>query len=375
MNARERFHAVMEFGQPDRLPLWEFMGFWPETVDRWHKEGLPANVQNKDYYLGGRRLDTGNSTIGLKEYFGFDRVESVPLDFNFVPPFKRIVIEEDEQTQVVRDECGLTKKVFKNGSAMPHFIDFPIKSRQDFLEIKERLEPTSSERYPADWDELVRASSERDYPLYLICRGPFAFCRDFMKFDQFMMVTATDGEWIREMMAFQVDFMIGLWERALSDLEIDFVYIGEDMAYKMGPMISPAMGRDLLLPLYKKLTEFLRAHGVRHIIVDSDGDIRSMIPVLLEGGVTGILPIERTEGCDPVELRKQYPRLRMIGGLDKKIIAQGGEAMQNEVREHVGPLAASGGYIPGYDHSVHPLTSFDIYCEYLSELKGQIANA
>ena len=64
--------------------------------------------------------------------------------------------------------------------------------------------------------------------------------------------------------------------------------------------------------------------------------------------------------------------MESVGGLDKKIVAQGGEAMRREVRDRVAPLAASGGYIPGYDHSVHPLTSFDIYCEYLSELKRQI---
>ena len=47
MNARERFHAVMQFKPFDRLPLFEFAGWWDKTTERWHKEGLPADVTDR----------------------------------------------------------------------------------------------------------------------------------------------------------------------------------------------------------------------------------------------------------------------------------------------------------------------------------------
>jgi len=369
MNGRERFHGVMNFEPVDRTPFWEFMGFWPETIDRWHAEGLPAEVQLRDYYLGGDHIQSPDAVVDPKEYFGFDPVASIPIDFNPFPAFEPLVLAEDERTRTVRDEVGVTKRVFKSGSAMPHYVDFPLKTRRDFLAFKERLDPASPGRYPADWAEKVRAWKNRDFPLYLICRGLFAFGRDFMKFDELMMALLLEPAWIREMMEFQTDFMIRLWERALGEMEVDFVYIGEDMAFKNGPMLAPALARELLLPCYRRLTAFLRAGGVRHIIVDSDGDVRTLLPILLEGGVTGILPVERTGGVHPLKLRQEFPKLQMIGALDKQAIARGGEALRREVREVAAPLARQGGFIPGFDHSVHPLTALATYREYLEELR------
>ena len=350
MNDRERFHAVMNFEKPDRLPLWEFMGYWPETEDRWAEEGLPKGT---DY----------------RAHFGYDRVEAVGIDFNPVPAFEIEVLEEDEETRVVRDEVGVTKKEFKYGSKMPHYIDFPLKTRDDFHAFAERLDPTSPERYGADWDARVEQYKRRDYPIYLICRGLVAFERDFMDFNQLMMTFLTDRDWIEEMMDFHTDFIMRLWERALRDLDVDFVLLGEDMAFKNGPMISPELAKELLVPRYRKLSAFFRDHGVRHFIVDSDGDIRSLIPLFLESGVTGVLPLEANAFCHPVELRAQFPRLQMIGGLNKQIVALGGEAMEREVREKVEPLVNSGGYIPGFDHSVHPETSLKVYEAYLDLLR------
>mgnify|MGYP003343969566 CR=1 FL=1 len=47
MNTRERFHAVMGFRPFDRLPVLEWAGWWDQTVDRWHSEGLPADLTDR----------------------------------------------------------------------------------------------------------------------------------------------------------------------------------------------------------------------------------------------------------------------------------------------------------------------------------------
>jgi len=44
MNQVERFRAVMEFKPIDRLPLFEFAGWWDKTLERWYKEGLPSHL-------------------------------------------------------------------------------------------------------------------------------------------------------------------------------------------------------------------------------------------------------------------------------------------------------------------------------------------
>ena len=97
MNARERFHCTMNFERPYR-PFYWGMDFWLETLDRWHKEGLPKDADPRDY-------------------FGLDKIEFAPVGFNFLPFFERATLEEDELTRTVQDETGCVKREFNYGSA------------------------------------------------------------------------------------------------------------------------------------------------------------------------------------------------------------------------------------------------------------------
>jgi len=47
MNAREKFLSVMGFEPNNETLLWEF-GYWPETLRRWYKEGLPYKARRPE---------------------------------------------------------------------------------------------------------------------------------------------------------------------------------------------------------------------------------------------------------------------------------------------------------------------------------------
>jgi uroporphyrinogen decarboxylase len=350
MNNRERFLSVLQFEKPDWFPVMEYMGFWNEVVSAWNEQG--HNFQTVDE---------------IHEHFGLMRPHYVPINFNFVPPFEVRIIEETDRHITMIDEQGCTKKVEKRSSAMPHYLDFPIKGRRDFEAIRERLNPFDV-RYPADWDSLVKQYARRDYPLGLLIRGPFAFCRDFVHFERLMMMVYDDIDLIRDMMNFQVDFTIQLWDKAVREIDVDFVYLGEDMAYKNGPMFSPDILNELVAPLYHKLSDFFKSNGIRNFILDSDGCALKLLPMYIENGITGILPVERAAGMDPVKIRKEYPKLQMIGGVDKLKIAEGGAAIDSEIAKIRG-VVKSGGYIPSFDHSVPPIVSYHNYTVYMNKLK------
>jgi uroporphyrinogen-III decarboxylase len=149
----------------------------------------------------------------------------------------------------------------------------------------------------------------------------------------------------------------------------------EDMAYKTGPHLSPAMFRRFMLKPYQKITSCLRDHGVDLIFVDCDGNPEALVPLWLEGGVNGIYPLERAAGVDPVEWRRKYGReLRLIGGIDKRAMAAGPEAIDAEL-EHVAPLLQDGGYIPWCDHLVPPDVPLQNYLYYLERMKEATAAA
>jgi uroporphyrinogen decarboxylase len=117
-----------------------------------------------------------------------------------------------------------------------------------------------------------------------------------------------------------------------------------------------------------RVTDALRAHGVDTIIVDSDGNNDSLIPLWLEAGVTGLRPFEIAADCDPVATRRQYGRDLVIqGGIDKRALGVGRETIDREVLSKVPWLCLQGGYFPQVDHLVPPDVSLDDY-RYYSEL-------
>ena len=83
-------------------------------------------------------------------------------------------------------------------------------------------------------------------------------------------------------------------------------------------------------------------------------------------------PFEIAAGMEPLPIRKRYGhRLAMIGGIDKRAVAEGGDAMRSEVMRKVPPLLQDGGYVPCIDHATPPDTSFAnhrAYVELVREL-------
>ena len=95
------------------------------------------------------------------------------------------------------------------------------------------------------------------------------------------------------------------------------------MAYCAGPLISPKMFRQFMIPRYRRITDLARSRGIDTIFVDSDGDVSQLIPLWLAAGVNGVYPMEVAAGMDVVALRRQYGKdLLMTGGIDKRVLAQ-----------------------------------------------------
>jgi uroporphyrinogen decarboxylase len=139
-----------------------------------------------------------------------------------------------------------------------------------------------------------------------------------------------------------------------------------------GPLVSPDQFREFALPHYQRVCAWLRGQGIQHIGLDSDGDISSLIPIWLDGGINMLWPFEVQSGMDVVEVRRTYGHdLVIMGGIDKRAVAQGGTAMRAEV-DRVMPLVEDGGYIPELDHSVPPDVSWPAFCEYLGYLTHRL---
>ena len=133
-------------------------------------------------------------------------------------------------------------------------------------------------------------------------------------------------------------------------------------------MLSPAMCREFLLPVWRKWGEIIRANNIPLYAVDSDGFIGELIPLWIEAGVNACDPVEVAAGNDIVEFRKRFGRnMAYRGGVDKRAMAKGGQTIENELRR-IEPVIRDGGFIPGCDHGVPHDVSWPDYVNYVSLL-------
>jgi hypothetical protein len=364
MTARERWLATADFRAVDRaflLPPWA----WGETLKRWESEGLPAGSN-------------------LEERFGTDHADEGPVRFHndygtpyLFPPLERKILSETEEWRVVRDECGNTMRIFKDhrGLSMPQWVEYPVTNRQDWETlVKPRFDWRSPERAPQG--ERLRLYAERmkncDFPLGLWAASLYGWPRCLMGVERVSTMFYDDPSLIHEMCEHIAEFAVNLLTPVLSAVQFDFAFIWEDMAGKSGPLCSPDTYREFMLTPLKRVTDLLRRHGVRHIIVDSDGNSNPLIPLWLEAGVNGLRPFEIAADSDPVGVRRQYGRDLIIqGGIDKRALAKGREAIEREVLSKVPWLCLQGGYFPQVDHLVPPDVSLENYT-YYSRLLRQV---
>ncbi len=405
MTTRERFLKCMRFEPVDQPPNCE-MGYWGQTVERWFSEGMPKEAYPWDY-IDKRAIKSDHVTIkrGLRDYeppmseveflavrgpfyghgyFGIEPRPCLPLKLGPIPSFKVRVLEETDRNTLYRNGHGILRKALKKGTvrgtrmSMDTYIDFPVKEREDFEKMKERYDPHDPRRYPSNWQQIVEYYHERDVPLCLVPNatvGFYSMARWWMGTEGISKAFFTKPKLVHEVMDFIADFTIEVTRKALHDIRPDYFNFFEDFAHKGGPHVSPRIFKEFMLPRYKRVTDFLRKHGVDIIWLDSDGNIEVLIPLLIEAGITCIWPLEAAAEMDPRKIRSEYGHdIALSGGIDKRAIAQGKESIEREVMSKVPQLVADGGYIPTLDHSFPPDISYENFLYYIKvKLKAMTA--
>jgi len=374
VNRRERYLETILFGAPDRVPL---LPGWPRksTLEAWRRQGLPQDQ---------RHLAALRETLGLDEDLRAHGLPDPGASFQMIPQFEEKILEHRDGHYIVQDWKGNVCEIsdafdveyLRKGIdfVTRRWIKLPVENREDWEAMKTRYDPADPRRYCAGFDARCQALSDRNDIVRIHVNGPFWQLREWVGAEQLCLLFLTDPEWVREM----IDFWTGFVSRVLAEIlrrtSIDVFSMSEDMAYKGYSFISPEMTREFLAPSYRQWIEQARAGGAQVFDMDSDGYIGDLIPVWIEAGINCCNPVEVAAGCDVVEFRRRFGRkMAYVGAMDKRLIARGGAALENEVRRIVPAMLKDGGYIPSCDHGVPPDISwpnFVAYTRLLAELTG-----
>ena len=354
MNDLQRFLACMEYKPVDHVPVWAWGG-WPETNERWKREGYdPERFEPTS--ICDRRISFG--------HWWFPN-----------PPFERKVIEENARHVVYINHEGILMKERRDNpwSSMPQFLKFPVETRAEFRQFwRERMQPDLAKRIDPNWRQKLVEWRAQAGPFIVISDrwgGFFGPLRNMLGVERLCMTFYDDPAFIEEMMDANADLTIEIMKQVLDVITIDAFAFWEDMAFNHGPLLSPELARKHMLPRYRRVVDFLRGRGVKYIGLDSDGLVHPLIPVWQDAGLNFLYPFEVQAGMDVLDVRRRYGRdLRIWGGVDKRALAKDHAAIDAELAR-VRPLIDEGGYIPHTDHSCPPDISFDNFCYYLKRLE------
>ncbi len=129
---------------------------------------------------------------------------------------------------------------------------------------------------------------------------------------------------------------------------VDMVYLGDDLGTQRGPLISPEMTEELLMPLYRRIGESIHSAGVV-FCVHCCGAIHEMISQFIDVGVEVLNPIQpcRHDMHPEVLARDFGGRIAFCGGIDMQRLLPFGTPQQvaDEVRRYIRVLGADGRYL------------------------------
>ena len=316
----ERFKAVMNFEPFDRLPVIEWAPWWNKTLERWINEGLSREQDN----------------VEIIEHFGLDVYIQVRL-------------------------------IALGSSGLP-----PAGSGGKFCSDMDSYEKIQSALFPIDIDKSYLQSLSKcqecgEALIWYGIDGFFWFPRKLFGIEQHLYAFFDNSELMHRMNSDLSDWMLRCIDEIFSVCKPTFVTFLEDLSYNHGPMISKKCFDEFLLPYYRKIIPLLKEKGI-FCMIDSDGDVTDMVPWFEQAGLDGILPLERQAGVDIAKIRQSHPKMRFIGGFDKRAMYQGEEAMRAEF-ERLLPVAAQGGYLISCDHQTPPEVSIENYKLYIKLFK------
>ena len=177
LTSKERISRMFEHKEADRIPIWDSP--WRGTVNRWHREGMPDNMDYTDY-------------------FDLDKIAFIDVDIT--PRYECKTIEETENYIIYTTSWGATLKSFKAEDSTPDFLDFTITAPDKWLEAKKRMVPSSDR---IDWNYL-----ESNYKKW-VEEGQWIVANFWFGFDvthswtvgteRFLMALVEDSDWCVDM--------------------------------------------------------------------------------------------------------------------------------------------------------------------------------
>ena len=351
MTGKERITRILNHQPADRIGLHEH--FWGDTHKSWTAKGhIKPGESMEDHF---------NFDFGMGGWF------NTTADLDFTP----IVVEETEETKLVKDGNGATLRRHKLHDTTPEHVAFDV---ADFDAYKRLIRPfilDQSQDSRRIWmDGFANAKKNAAEKGRFFCWGgvnAFECMHPVCGHEHMLAGMALEPEWIATMADDYANLVIRLWDILFEACGLpDGVWMYEDMGFKERPFMSPQMYRDLVMPAHAKSIRYCHDRGLK-VIIHSCGFVEPLLPSMVEAGMDALQVIEVKAGMDPLRIRKNFPTLPLIGGIDvRALTANDRDAIRRELEAKV-PILKHNGFVLHTDHSVPDTVEYETYEFFVEE--------
>jgi len=302
MTSKERVMCALNRGQPDRVPF--------------------AEQQIEQPVLAALFGDRGAADpIYVAEQLGLD-----VLTFGLFPP---LCVNETKLPD---------GRVYQTGGR--------LHDRND-LEILAALEDPTDPALYAGLETLIHRNAGRRAVVGKTRLGlsPMLMSMDLAGFS---LALADDPAIITHILKRYVQWS-AVAIREMSQRGVDLIWCFDDFAHNSGPMMSPGVFRQLILPGLMATARSIPVPWIFH----SDGDLRLVLEDLLTLGMNGLHPLE-PECLSLQELKQQIgQKVCLVGNVSVDILARGTtEQTRSEVQRCLRDGSPGGGYMITSSNSI-----------------------
>ncbi|MHA1298992.1 MAG: uroporphyrinogen decarboxylase family protein [Candidatus Helarchaeota archaeon] len=380
MNVRDRVLAALNREEPDRVPIFEL------AIDNTHNElstvynlipGLQKYVQNRFNntlirFLGkmvgkrilhrtlrklgmeagkiatvtllntARHFQVDATTIMVGTLFATNSKLSSKLDY--------YVDEYGRMGSISRD----TLAWYKGGIMTPELLDewgFP-----------NPLDPTRL----AIVDHALEINKDNKVFLMVMPGGMFECLYEAVGLEKFFYYIYDNPSFIRRLFDLQKKFLIEIGKYCI-DKGTECIVLGDDSAYKSGPMMSPKLFEKYLFPRYREICNAFHKRGAK-VLLHSDGDTHMLIDGWIKAGIDAIHPWEPPMMNLKEAKEKWGDKVCICGNVDCGITLVYGPKQRiiDEVKKCIEDAAEGGGYMLSSSNSIHfgvPIKNYEIMIE------------
>jgi uroporphyrinogen decarboxylase len=360
MNSRERLLTALSHQEPDRIPF---------DLGSTQVTGIHEVAYRKlRAYLGLPEVEPQIcDTVQGLALPDEDVVEKLGIDVRGLFPLNshnwKIVLTDLGDRWEYVDEWGLTQQRPKDGLYFS-VVKSPLDSATLTADgVREYAWPdTGDAQRITGLRELAERYRAQGQAVMIkgVLAGIFEMSQRVRGMQNIMIDLASNEALACAFLDKMVELKIKFWEMALTQLGdvIDVISEADDYGTQTSQLISPRMFRKIFKPRLQTL--FTRIHQLApqaKLFFHSDGNIRPILPDLIEIGIDILNPIHITAtGMEPGALKRDFGKDVVFwgGGVETQSVLPFGtpQEVKDNVRRNIDALAPGGGYVFNTIHNI-----------------------